>query len=103
MSGSAYEVILREIERLHLVGDFTKVSEYISSLNDQVKHNQSVIIWAANHYVIVGHLAKAAKILNASNYAVLIERDGALLDENVAVLALLHARLYLQASGLVAA
>ena len=48
-------------------------------------------IWAANYYVGVGHLAKAAKILESFNYLVLVPRDEDLLDENMAVLALLLA------------
>ncbi len=91
MAACKHDDVLREIERLHFAGDSIETSAYIASLNEDVKSDQLVTIWAATHYVGVGHLAKAAKILESSNYRVRAQRNEDLLDENVAVLALLHA------------
>ena len=91
MAAYEYDHVLREIERLHCAGDFIKTSKYIASISDDAKSDQLVAIWAANHYVGIGHLAKAAKILEAFNYLLLAQPDQVFLDENMAVLALLHA------------
>ena len=91
MAARKYDDVLREIERLHCAGDFIKTSSYIASLSDDVKSDQLVTIWAANHYVGVGHLAKATKILEPLKYLVVAQRYEDLLDENMVVLVLLHA------------
>ena len=91
MAAFKHDDVLREIERLHFGGDAIKTSAYIASLGDDVRSDQLVTIWAATHYVGVGHLAKAARILESCNYRVRAQRNEDLLDEKVAVLALLHA------------
>ena len=91
MAACKHDDVLREIERLHFAGDAIKTSAYITSLSDDIKSDQLVTIWAATHYVGVGHLAKAAKILEPFGHRVRALRNEDLLDENVAVFALLHA------------
>lgn len=90
MSPAPDEVVQR-LRELQLAGDFTKTRDYILSLDEDTKKSPFVIVNVANHFADIGHFAAAARWLNLSGFHNLILEDDALLDEQVAVLALMNA------------
>ena len=90
MSPTPDEVVQR-LRVLQLAGDFTKTREYILSLDENTKKSPFVIINVANHFADIGHLAAAARWLDLSDFHNRILEGDALLDEQVAVLALMNA------------
>ena len=82
---------VQRLRELQLAGDFTKIKDYIGSLDEDIKKNRFVVICVANHYADIGHFAAAAKWLDTSDYHNAILADDALFDEQVALLALINA------------
>ena len=91
MSPASDHDVVQRLRELQLAGDFTKIKDYIASLDEESKKDLFFIICLANHYADIGHFAAAAKWLDLSEYHNLILMDDALLDEQVAVLALINA------------